>query len=67
MFYPWDRLPACPFLVVISSGCFAVLSKVDRLEAYAVFPTGWKPIPRVSLDEDPAVEYHPFEHQKADR
>jgi hypothetical protein len=37
MFYPWDRLPACPFLVVVSGGCFAVLSRADRLEAYAVF------------------------------
>jgi hypothetical protein len=38
MFYPWDRLPACPFLVVISSGCFAVFSKADRLEAI-LYPT----------------------------
>jgi hypothetical protein len=35
--HPWDRLPACPFLVVVSSGCFAVLPKADRLEAYAAF------------------------------
>ena len=30
-------LPACPFLVVISSGCFAVFSKADRLEAHTAF------------------------------
>ena len=46
---------------------------IKWLEAYPTLfsfhsrRTDWKSVLRVALDEDPAVEYHPFEHQKADR
>jgi hypothetical protein len=60
-------LATCQILDAKSAGKHAANLASDDKAKTVPNTIGWKPIPRVALDEDPAVEYHPLEHQKNDR